>query len=350
MLNNRDSGPLVSIGVPVYNGDKYLYECLESIHKQTYQHWECFVINNQSTDNSPLIAKSFEELDSRFRVITNPDFVSMTVNFNNTIKPVSKEAKYFKVVCADDWLFPEYLTRMVEVMEKYPEAGFCSSYRIDNKTVNCFGLDYYQGPRFQGNKVLLDQLMYKYDVTGSETTVMYRIETLKKIKNYPVIFSDNSYHFDTELAYELLNMSDLAFVFQVLSYTRRHEQAFTTKISNRFYTSLNLRENELFKYKAGNSMLEKEYRKVRTQYGYFLFKRCLARDKPCLEWHSKHLPSDRRFNLGESLMIVIISLINKARNLFNRLLTKDQRLQSSVFYQVLFFRGYYYRLNMASLH
>lgn len=319
--------PLVSIGVPVYNGEQYLAECLESILNQTYLNWECFIINNKSTDNSPQIARSFEERDSRFRVITNPDFVSMTINFNNTIKPISKEAKYFKVVCADDWLFPEYLSRMVEVMEKYPEAGLCSSYRIDNKSVNCVGLDYYQGSLFKGKNVLFDQLMYKYDVTGSETTVLYRVEILKKIKNYPVIYSD-SYHFDTELAYELLNMSDLAFVFQVLSYTRRHEQTFTSQISNRFNTSLNFRENELFKYKSGNSLLEKEYRNVRDRYEFFLFKRYLAKDKPCLEWHRQHLAPERKFKPGEASMTAVKTLMNKIKSVLLKVLTFGKLPQS----------------------
>jgi len=320
MQNNSTSNPLVSIGVPVYNGEQYLFECLESIHKQTYPNWECLVINNRSTDRSLEIARSFRDKDNRFKVITNPEFVDMTTNFNNTFKPVSQDARYFKVVCADDWIFPEYLHKMVEVMESNPDAGICSSYRIDNKIVGCQGLDIYAAPLYSGREVLLQELLYRYDVTGSETTVLYRIETLKKIKTYPVIFSDNSYHFDTELAFELLSLSDLAFVFQVLSYTRRHEQTFTSQISNRFHTSLNLRENEIYKYKTGNLLLEKEYSKVRMLYGYFLFKRWLARDKSCLEWHEQHLPPVRKFKKGETLMIVCKTLMNKVRNLFFKLI------------------------------
>src|SRR5512133_504469 len=98
--------PLVSIGVPVYNGEKYLAECLASIVAQTYSNWECFVINNKSTDRSFDIASEYAAKDSRLKVVSNPEFVDMTTNFNNTIKPASSSATYFKVVCADDWLFP----------------------------------------------------------------------------------------------------------------------------------------------------------------------------------------------------------------------------------------------------
>ncbi|MBN2481865.1 MAG: glycosyltransferase family 2 protein [Bacteroidales bacterium] len=318
MKNNSD--PLVSIGVPVYNGDKYLNECLESILNQNYKNWECFIINNQSTDNTPAIARSFEKRDPRFRLITNPEHVSMVANFNNTFKPISKKAKYFKVICADDWLFPEYLTKMVNMMEKYPQAGFCSSFRMDDKTVNCYGLDYYKGPLYRGKDMLLDHLMRKYEVTGSETTVLYRIETLIKTKLYPAIYNEKCYHFDTSLAYELFNMSDLVFIFQVLSYTRRHEETYTSQISKRFRTFLNFFENELFLYKQDYPVLENEYQKIRKTYGYFLFQCHLKRFRQCLEWHHHHLAPERKFKIREMFMIVTGQILNKIKRLFIRLL------------------------------
>jgi len=237
----------------------------------------------------------------------------MTTNFNNTYKPVSKKARYFKVVCADDWIFPEYLERMVEIMEKYPEAGICSSFRIDSKHVSCQGLDINKGHVFSGKEILYQQLLYKYDVTGSETTVMYRIETLKKIKDYPIIFSYSSYHFDTTLAYELLSISDLAFAFQVLSYTRRHEETYTSKYVDRFRTSLNFREKELFTYLTMFPELKNEYKYVRSLYGAYLFEAHLKRDWKSLEWHNKHLDKQRQFTLPEYLRSEVIVFCDKIK-------------------------------------
>jgi glycosyltransferase involved in cell wall biosynthesis len=301
MRNMTDPQPLVSIGVPVYNGEKYLSECLASILAQTYRNWECFVINNKSTDNSFQIAEEYARKDKRLKVITNQEFVDMTTNFNNTIKPVSKSARYFKVVCADDWIFPEYLEKMVPVMEENPNAGFCSSYRIDHRKVSCQGLSIYDGPVFDGKEILRQQLLNKIDITGSETTVLYRIEALKRIKSYPVIYSYSSYHFDTTLAFELLSFSQLAFVFQVLSFTRRHEDTYTSKYVDRFRTSLNFRERELFSYRATISGMDKEYNTVRSFYGLYLLKCHLKRDKKSLEWHAKHLDKERAFTTGEYL-------------------------------------------------
>ncbi len=305
--------PTVAIGVPVYNGEKHLEECLNSILLQTYRNWECVVINNQSTDKSAQIAESFVEKDKRFKLVTNPEFVDITTNFNNTLK-YSKERKYFKVVCADDWIFPEYLEKMVALMEQHAQAGICSSYRIDSTQVNSDRLDIYKGPVFSGKEVLFRHLFNEIDITGSETTVLYRTETLKKIDRYPTIYSYESFHSDTSLAYELLNISDLGFVFQVLSYTRRHEGTFTSRFSHRFQTYLNFRENELFKYKALYPELKNEYNKVRSIYGLFLLKTRLMRDKKCSEWHNQHLNKERKYSTKEYMTIIVNSLINKLIN------------------------------------
>lgn len=305
--------PLVAIGVPVYNGEEYLEECLDSIMRQTYSNWECVIVNNQSTDQSLSIAESFVKKDKRFRVVTNPEFVDMITNFNNTYK-YSNEGKYFKVVCADDWIFPEHLTEMVKLLEKYPQAGLCSSYRMDHVTVNCAGLNYYEGPIFDGKEVLKKQLLYQLDdLMGSETTLLIRTETLKQLDGYPTIYPHGIYHFDTSQAYELLHLSDLAFVFQVTSYTRRSEQTYTSLYSNRFSTHLNLREKELFKYKGMSEELEKEYKKERERYGYFYFKSRLKGDKECIEWHDKQMDSERKFSLREQLICALKVNINKLR-------------------------------------
>lgn len=305
------NAPLVSIGVPVYNGDTYLNECLDSILTQTYQNWECIIVNNQSTDKTLDIAESYSKRDERFKVITNDEFVDMITNFNNAYKYASKEAKYFKVVCADDWIFPEFIEKMAGIMEQNTNVGICSSYRIDNTEVRCDHLNYKDGPVFDGKKILLQQLKNLINVTGSETTVLWRVNALKKLQSYPILFSENKYHFDTQLAHELLSYSDLGFVFQVLSYTRRHPGTFTSQIVNRFQTPTNLREGDIFKYRNLFPELKKEYKKVRTDYGFFLLKKHLSRDKECLEWHDKHLDSNRKFTLAEFLIIIPTVFINK---------------------------------------
>lgn len=63
-------GPLISIIVPIYNAEDYLFDCLSSITSQTYENFEAILINDGSTDNSYNVAQSFVFKDSRFKLIS----------------------------------------------------------------------------------------------------------------------------------------------------------------------------------------------------------------------------------------------------------------------------------------
>ena len=61
--------PLISVIVPCYNQAQYLDECLQSVLDQTYQNWECIIVNDGSPDHTEEIAKRWLEKDNRFRYI-----------------------------------------------------------------------------------------------------------------------------------------------------------------------------------------------------------------------------------------------------------------------------------------
>mgnify|MGYP006287464231 CR=1 FL=1 len=305
--------PLASVGVPVYNGGEYLEECLKSIQNQTYQNWECVIVDNQSTDDTNKIAKSFLQKDKRFRLVENSDFVDQTTNWNISFKQINPGAKYFKIVPADDWIFPEYLEKMIDVMENHPSVGICSSYRLVDIKVRRSGLDYYDGQCYDGRKVLVEELLQNLELTGSINAVLYRVETLQKTIGYPNIFKLGIYHIDTDLAYEVQSISDHGFVFQVLSYTRRHEETYTSQITNRFNTSLYLREMEIHKYMDLDPRLEIEYRKVRNKYALFLFLQKLKGKNDVIQWHRKYLDPSRKIKWHESLKALFLKLYDKIK-------------------------------------
>ena len=60
--------PLISIIIPVYNAEKYLHQCLDSVVAQTYTNWECLLIDDGSKDSSGAICDEYAEKDSRLRV------------------------------------------------------------------------------------------------------------------------------------------------------------------------------------------------------------------------------------------------------------------------------------------
>lgn len=316
----NDNQPLVSVIVPVYNGESYLDICLESILNQTYRNWECIINNNCSTDRTLEIATKYAEKDSRFRVYSNDVFLKMVSNWNLACSKRSENTKYLRVVGADDWLFPESIEKMVDVMEKNPSVGVCSSYRLNDRRVDMDGLNIWDGNLYNGKEILYRQLTRTLDVSGSNSTVMYAIEHMKKIPRYPVVYDETTYHEDTELVYELMNLSDVGFVFQVLSYTRRHAKAYTNLEAYRFNTFLQLNEKVLWVYKGNDVLLNKLYRSVRLEYAYFMLYKRITGDMASVNWHKKYLV--RKFTFGEYFMGTILK---------NKITIKSGRLLKKIF-------------------
>ena len=65
MTMSSKSLPLVSVVTPMHNTVDYIEECIESVRRQTYEHWDYVIVNNWSTDGSAEIARRFAELDPR---------------------------------------------------------------------------------------------------------------------------------------------------------------------------------------------------------------------------------------------------------------------------------------------
>ena len=95
---------LVAVVTPVYNGEKYLVECIESVLAQTYHNWHYTIVNNCSTDKTLDIAERYAKMDGRVRVLSYNEFVGAIENHNRAVRIISPDSKYCKVVSADDWI------------------------------------------------------------------------------------------------------------------------------------------------------------------------------------------------------------------------------------------------------
>ena len=103
--------PLISVVIPAYNAEQFLDETLESVLSQTYENWECIIVNDGSTDNTESVAKKWCEKDSRFR-LTDKENGGLSSARNWGIK--ESKAEYIAFLDADDLYMPNFLEICLE--------------------------------------------------------------------------------------------------------------------------------------------------------------------------------------------------------------------------------------------
>jgi len=211
-----ESQPLVSVVTPFYNTAPYLAECIESVLKQTYGHWDYCLVNNCSDDGSAEIARRYASQDGRIRVVDNVEFLTQVQNYNHALRQISPESRYTKIVQADDWIYPECLERMVAVGEEHPSVGIVSAYRLYGTKVLNRGLPY-TTTMMNGREACRFMLSRGAHLFGSPTSILFRSET---VRSRDPFYSETSLFEDTEACYEIMQDWDLGFVHQVLTFER----------------------------------------------------------------------------------------------------------------------------------
>jgi glycosyltransferase involved in cell wall biosynthesis len=263
--------PTVSVVTPVYNGERYLEECIRSIQAQTYQDWELLIVDNRSTDATTKIANEHASRDPRIRVLRFEEFVGACPNHNRALEAIDPRSRYCKMVHADDWLYPQCLELMVAVAERNPSVGVVSAYRLEGKEVLHGGLFAYDQVTLPGAEVMRQALSGPVWVTGSPSSLLYRADLIRATTPF---FEVSFWHWDTEATYRTLLRSDIGFVHQVMTFTRLHPGALTS-YSHRVNTYISHEGRMLVRY-GPHVFDETEYRrKLRNwlrRYSWYLVK------------------------------------------------------------------------------
>lgn len=298
-----NSEPLVSVITPVYNTEKYLAECIESILAQTYKNWEYIIVNNCSSDKSPEIAESYARKESRIKIHHNEKFLNIIPNWNHALNQVSRQSEYCKFVHADDWLFPKCIEQMVEIAEANPRVGIVGSYRLDETKVNPDGLPYPQKV-FPGREICRRALLNGDYFFGSPTTLLLRSNLVRANKPF---YNEEYIHADNEVCFRILKSSDWGFVFQVLSYTRRHNETNTmfTRRMNTFVLENLLMLNYFGPTYLSDIEFKKRFKYILKNYYRFLGRSLLQkRNKEFWHYHRDGL---KRINHSMSRLRLLCS-------------------------------------------
>jgi glycosyltransferase involved in cell wall biosynthesis len=115
--------PRVSVAIPVYNGENYLAQAIDSILVQTFTDFELIISDNASTDHTEEISREFMRKDARIRYFRNAQNLGAAPNFNRCI--YLAVGKYFKWAAHDDVCLPNYLKLCVDLLDSDDSIVLC---------------------------------------------------------------------------------------------------------------------------------------------------------------------------------------------------------------------------------
>ena len=110
--------PVVSVIIPSYNLGEYIGETLQSVKDQTFQDWECLIVENGSSDNSKEVIREFVSLDARFKLIPLLSNIGVASARNMALQRCF--GKYVLCLDADDLIDPRYMEQAVTALEEDP--------------------------------------------------------------------------------------------------------------------------------------------------------------------------------------------------------------------------------------
>ena len=175
-MESASQDPLISVVVPVYNTEKYLKKCLQSVADQTFKNFECIIVIDGSPDNSISIAEEFSQKDKRF-FVQQKENGGLASARNLGMKKAKGE--FISFLDSDDYWNPEKLERQIHILQKNSSVDlvFSHCYVKENEKP----LYLYGAKPFSGNPL---ELLHTNNVIGSGSSVIIRRKIFESIGGF----------------------------------------------------------------------------------------------------------------------------------------------------------------------
>jgi len=273
-----NSGPLVSVIIPVYNAEKYISQTLLSVIRQTYAHIEILCLNDGSIDNSETVIQDTKDERIHYFFKNN---TGVSDTRNQGLRKASGE--YVLFLDADDILSDHFIEKSVQTLQLNPNAGFCCSkvVKIDEMGNVCSTFQW----KGASQNILQEVLSYNHEIITCPSNYVFRKNIL--IENGVFYNSGLSSSADRYFLIELSNYTKgILITDENYLYYRVHK----TSMSNNFTPSL-LNDNLQFQKQVLNipsipDILKREF-SFKTNYifagSYFKLRKIM----PCLLYSAK---------------------------------------------------------------
>ena len=253
----------VSIIIPIFNVEKYLSKCLESVIKQTLKDIEIICINNGSTDNSLNILEEYSKKDGRIQIINISD-VGVSKARNLGIQAAKGE--YLGFVDSDDWVDKDYFEKMYEAAKKYNAEIACAGFRrckSGNGTIR---------KKFKKHILTckIDEKV-KLDNIPEHNYIWNKIYKREDWIKTGIMFPENRIFEDVAVVLKLLNsLNFMVTVPNTYYHYRRRTNSIVTQNNKTSKIDFDISQKEMYKYaeengidiKPRNSICQKKYVKI----------------------------------------------------------------------------------------
>lgn len=211
------SEPRVTIGLPVYNGENFIEDAINSILNQQFQDFELIISDNASTDRTESICREFARGDNRIQYYRNDKNIGAAPNFNNIVPKARGE--FFKWMAHDDVIMPEFLNCCVEVLDNNTNAVLaCPSVQFINANGDL--LEKYVSPFRTADPDPV--VRFRETLYGHRCFEVFGLVRLSALKKTQLIRGYN--HGDGVLLSQLALMGKFADIPEELFFSRRHEE------------------------------------------------------------------------------------------------------------------------------
>jgi len=166
------SRPALSVIMPVYNGERYLAEAIDSVLCQTFEDFELIVINDASTDNSAKIIESYT--DPRIRSLANDE--NMGIPYNRNLGLQKAEGDFLCWTDCDDLNLPDRFRKQVDFLNAHQDYGGCGTWLSRFKGNNT----YYESKALKNPDEIKAALLFQPAAVPNATAMLH----LEKIRNF----------------------------------------------------------------------------------------------------------------------------------------------------------------------
>lgn len=286
-MDNPDL-PFVSIVTPVYNGSRYLVECIESVIAQQYPRFEHVFVDNASTDDTRAIIAGYAARDPRIRLVECAEHLPVVGNWNRALGFISDEAKFVWVLPADDAMMGESVARMAGIAHRNPTVGIVASLRLRGGRIQCGGLTP-DREVFSGRDIVrlfLSEKVFAFSPTGS----LIRRDLIDPAKPF---YPERYLHADIAGFFDVLDRVDFGFAHELLMFSREHEGSVTSTVADRKGTQF--RDGLLMlhefgpRYLAPDELSTIEAKLLRRYYRFLIRSAVLLRERQLFDFHMQAL-------------------------------------------------------------